>query len=116
MKDRTGIPDFAKVSMIMDFECVLSLDTLLHYFDEGVNLFLGQRGLECNLRKFKFSASLERLPRALQISTWNLNLTSTSLIYTKRDNIGGPFGVWMILNLDIINQGTIFTVVAASGN
>ena len=102
MENCTSIPDLAQMGMTMDFKFVLPVDATLHDLNEGINLVLGEEGLKCNLCKFKLGTSLEWFPWPFHsCSLGHLNFAPTNLIFFEQNNFGRPFGVGVILNLDI---------------
>ena len=117
MQNSASIPDLTQMRMTMDFELILPFDTAIHDLNESVDLILGERGLERHLCEFKLGTSLERFPWPFQVCSLSccLNPASTCLIFLEWDDIGRPFGVGMILNLDVTHQGLALMFIVMGG-
>lgn len=116
MENRTIIPDLTQMGMTMDFKFVIPVGATLNDLNEGINLALGEGGLKRDLGKLKFGTGLERIPRPFNSRSLNpFNFTPTTLIFFERNNLGRPFGVGVILNLDIINRGLALRFVGIAG-
>jgi hypothetical protein len=113
---RTGIPDLAHMGMTMEFKFVFPIDATLNDFNEGINLALGEGGLKCDLGEFKLRTSLERFPWPFRSHSLNpFSFTPTMLIFFERNSFGRPFGVGVILNLDITSRGLDLRIVGIAG-
>ena len=116
MENRTGIPDLAHMGMTFQFKFVFPIDATLNDLNEGINLALGEGGLKCDLGKFKLRTSLEWFPWPSRSRSLNpFNFTPTMLIFFERNSFGRPFGVGVILDLDITSRGLDLRFVGIAG-
>lgn len=116
MENCTGTPDLAHMAMTMDFEFVLPVNAALHDLNEGIDLVLGEGGLKCDLREFEFGTALERFPWPFYgFSLGRLNFALTNLIFFERNDFRGPFGVGVILDLNIASRGLAPRFVGIAG-
>jgi hypothetical protein len=113
MENRTGIPDLAHMGMTTEIKFVFSILATPNDFNEGINLALGEGGLKCDLGKFELRTSLERFPWPSRSCLLNpFSFTPTMLIFFERNNFGRPFGVGVILDLDITRLDLRFVGIA----
>jgi hypothetical protein len=108
MENRTGFPDLAQMSMTMNFKFFLPVDATLDNLNEAINLVLGKGGLKCDLCEFELDTSLERFPWPFHgWSLGRLSFAPTILIIFERNDFGRPFGVGVILDLNITSRGFV---------
>jgi hypothetical protein len=109
METRTSFPDLAHMGMTMNFKFFLSVDATLDDLNETINLVLGKGGLKCDLCEFELDTILERFPWPFH--GWSLgrliSFAPSILIIFEWNDFGRPFGVGVILNLNITSRGFV---------